>query len=102
MGEVKLEHPTETVRADLRADLTATRARLLPLAFTFGLAGLTLLPEVGRNPRVLGAFLGVAILLCVWNALLLVRARRTGRTLRLEAVLKKQHYVQACAQFAVL
>jgi hypothetical protein len=102
MGEVKLEHPTETGRADLRADLTATRARLLPFAFSFGLAGLTLLPQVRRNPKVLQAFLGVAIVLCVWNALLLVRARRTGRTLRLEVVVRKQHYVQACAQLAVL
>ena len=29
-------------------------------------------------------------------------ARRTGRTLALEVVLKKQHYVQACAQSSVL
>ena len=98
MGEVKVEHPTETSRANL----LDTRARLLPFAFTFGLAGLTLLPQVRRNPKVLTAFLGVAILLCLWNALLLFRARRTGRTLQLEVVLRKQHYVQACAQLAVL
>ncbi len=78
------------------------RALLLPLAFTFGLAGLALLPPVRQNPRVLMAFLGAAAALCAWNAILFVWARRSGRTLTLEVVLRKQHYLQACAQGSVL
>jgi hypothetical protein len=51
---------------------------------------------------VLAAFLGAAVMLCAWNAVLLVSARRRGRTLTLEVVLRKQHYLQACAQGSVL
>ncbi|MBZ5580173.1 MAG: RnfABCDGE type electron transport complex subunit D [Acidobacteriia bacterium] len=79
-----------------------SRSVLLPLAFTLALAGLTLLGPVRQNPRVLWAFLGAAAVLCVWNAGLLLRTRHTGRTLTAEVVLKKQHYLQACAQGSVL
>ena len=78
------------------------RVLLLPLAFTFGLAGLALLPPVRQNPRVLITFLGAAAALCAWNAILFVWARRSGRMLTLEVVLRKQHYLQACAQGSVL
>jgi hypothetical protein len=82
--------------------LVGTRVLLPPCAFTVGLVGVTLLPAVRHNLRVFGSFLGVAIALGVWNALLLARARRTRRLLKLEVVLRKQHYVQASAQAAVL
>jgi hypothetical protein len=90
-------------RAETRLSrLVGTRALLLPFASTFSLAGLTLLPGVHQNPRVLSAFLGVVIALWVWNALLFVWARRSQRILTLEVALRKQHYLQACAQLAVL
>lgn len=75
---------------------------VLPLAFTFGLAGLALLAPVRQNPKVLTAFLGAALALSAWNAVLLVWVRRRGRTLALEVAVKKQHYLQACAGGAVL
>ena len=78
------------------------RALLLPLAFTVGLAGLALLPPVRHNPRVLITFLCVAAVLCAWNAILFVCAGRNGRTLTVDVVLRKQHYLQACAQVSVL
>jgi hypothetical protein len=98
------------------------RALLLPLAFTLGLAGLGFLAPVRQNPKALAAFLGAAAVLLAWNAMLLVFSltqrttqsgaaesmglgsgiRRTGRTLTLEVVLRKQHYLQACAQGSVL
>ncbi len=78
------------------------RALLLPLAFTFGLAGLALLPPVRQNPRVLITFLGAAAALCAWCAILVVWARRSGRMLTIDVVLRKQHYLQACAQGSVL
>jgi hypothetical protein len=80
----------------------AATVLLLPLAFTLSLACLAFLPPVRENPKLLSIFLGAAFLLCAWNAALLVQARRNGRTLTLEVVPKKQHYVQACAQGAVL
>jgi hypothetical protein len=74
----------------------------LPFAFTFGLVGLALLPSVRQNPKVLWAFLGAAIALSAWNVFLLLRTSRTKRKVELEVVLRKQHYVQACAQGSVL
>ncbi len=78
------------------------RPGALPLAFTVPLAGLSLLPAVRQHPKLLVAFLGAAAVLCAWYLLLLVHARRSARALLLEVVLKKQHYLQACAQASVL
>ena len=74
----------------------------LPLAFTCGLAGLALLAPVRENPRTLLAFLGTALLLAAWNAALAVTTRRGARQLAFDVDLRKQHYVQACAQLSVL
>ena len=81
---------------------SSNRAPWLPLAFTFGLAGLALLAPVRQNPKVLAAFLGAAAALCLWNGVLLVWSRRIGRTFAFEAVLKKQHYLQAGVQGSLL
>jgi hypothetical protein len=74
----------------------------LPFAFSCALAALALLAPIRENPRALAAFLGAAGVLAVWNAALVIGARRAGRTLTLEVVLRKQHYLQACAQGSVL
>lgn len=81
---------------------STTGAVLLPLGFTCVLALLTLAPGVRENPKALEAFLGAAGALAAWNAALAVAARRAGRTLTVDLVPKKQHYVQAAAQGAVL
>jgi hypothetical protein len=78
------------------------RALLLPLAFTLGLAGFALLPPVRQNPAVLITFLGATAALGAWNAILFGWVRRSGRTLTFDVVLRKQHYLQACAQASVL
>ncbi len=75
---------------------------VLPFALTCALAGLAFLAPVRQNPRVLWACLGAALALSAWNALLLVWVGRKGRTLKLEVVARKQHYLQACAQGSVL
>jgi hypothetical protein len=80
----------------------AEKRALLPLAFTFGLAGLALLPTVRGNPKLLAAFPGAAVVLCAWNAVLILWVRRSGRALALDFVPRKQHYLQACAQGSVL
>ena len=77
-----------------------TRILLLPAAFTLALSAFALLPAIRQNPRLLAAFVGAAAVLWVWNALLFP-ARRGKRTIELEVVLRKQHYVQACSQLAV-
>jgi len=78
------------------------RTLLLPLAFALGLAGLAFVAPVRQNPKAMWAFLGAAALVCVWDAALLGWSRRGNRTLAVEVVLKKQHYLQACAQGSVL
>ena len=47
-------------------------------------------------------FAGVAAVLLVWNAAVLGAAVRRGRTLSVEIVLRKQHYLQACIQGSLL
>ena len=73
-----------------------------PLGLTLALLGLGLLESVGQNPRLLWSVLGAGITLLVWITVLFGAARRSGRTLTLDIVPRKQHYVQACAQCSVL
>jgi hypothetical protein len=75
---------------------------VLPLALTCGLASLAILDPVRQNPKVLSAFLGTAAILCIWNAVLFFWSRARGRTLVLHVALRKQHYVQAITQIAVV
>jgi hypothetical protein len=74
----------------------------MPFVFTLGVAAFGLLALVRENPRLLWAFWGAAAALAVWNVALFVMARRNGRTFTLAIDLRKQHYLQACAQFSVL
>jgi len=74
---------------------------VLPLAFTGALATFMLLPQVRQQPRQLWSFAAACGVLLLWSAYLLAtRAHR--RHLTVEVVLRKQHYVQACAQGSVL
>src|SRR5215510_1265573 len=74
---------------------------LLPLTFTALLAALAFSTPVRSNPRLLWAFVGVALILVAWNALL-ASMLREGRKLAVEVVLKKQHYMQALGQGIIL
>jgi hypothetical protein len=83
-------------------DLRAPKALALPLAFTAALASLSILPSVRANPRLEWSFWIVAAVLVVWNVALVAHSIATRRTLTLEIVIRKQHYLQACAQGSVL
>src|SRR5688572_15792625 len=76
------------------------RLLTLPALFIAALAGLTTLPTVRQNPRVVWAFLIAAAALGLWAILLALAPR--SRELGLELNLRKQHYIQACAQGSVL
>jgi hypothetical protein len=101
MGSLPVE---AVVEADLEVGPSAagTRALALPLAFALGLAAFTFIDPVRQNATLVRTFAGAASLLLVWNAMLLTAAVRSGRTLAVEVVLRKQHYLQACAQGSVL
>ena len=75
---------------------------MAPLAISLALGALALLTPAREVPSLVRTFLGAALVLGAWNLLLLLSVRRTGRTLKLEMVLRKQHYLQACAQASVL
>ena len=88
--------------AETSVSSPAGNRRFLPLVFTLGLAGLALFPAVRQDAKLLWAFLGAVALLLAWAGALFLQVRRSGRTLALEFSLKKQHYLQACAQGSVL
>ena len=86
----------------LATRLSPHRALGLPLVFTLGLVALGLLDSVRHTPRLQWSLFGAAAALAAWNAVLYLSALRTVRTLTLEMVPRKQHYIQACAQGTVL
>lgn len=94
------QRPTQQ-SAVTRLALRPSRALALPLLFTLALFLFGLLPSARENAAVRWAFWGAGALLLVWNAILLAAASRSGRTLTLEVVLRKQHYLQACAQLCI-
>jgi hypothetical protein len=81
--------------------LRAGRALLAPLVFTLALGAFGLLPSSAEVPALRASFFGAAALLLAWNAFVYGRARRAGRTFELEVVLRKQHYLQACAHLSI-
>jgi TPR repeat protein len=73
----------------------------LALLLTLALAGLSLLPRVNYNWRLLGAFWAAAGVLLVLLLVLRLRAARAGRALQYEFVPMPVHYVQATMQACV-
>ena len=66
------------------------------------LAGMAFLTPVRQNSTLMWTFFGTAVLLGAWIAAMKFDALRRNRTFTIEVVLKKQHYLQACAQGSVL
>jgi hypothetical protein len=78
------------------------QAICLPLGFVVGLVAIGMVNPVRQNPRLLWSFAATSLILAIWSVAVIERARRTHRQLTLEIVLRKQHYLQACAQGSVL
>jgi hypothetical protein len=66
-----------------------------------GLAAFALIGGIRANPRLVWSFLGASAALLVWAAALLRAARRQRRTLILEFVVRRQHYLQAFVQTSI-
>jgi hypothetical protein len=94
------EQPVQPLPAWSR-QYSPLRALSLPFVFTLALAAFGLLAPVRQNVHLLWAFWGAAAALAAWNLMLLVSARRSRRALTLAIELRKQHYLQACAQLSV-
>jgi hypothetical protein len=78
----------------------ATASLPATLALAVGALGVWAAPR-GGSP-LSWSFIGPAAGLLVWNAVLVGLAARERRTLAVSVVLRKQHYLQACAQGSVL
>ncbi|MYI75110.1 MAG: tetratricopeptide repeat protein [Acidobacteria bacterium] len=83
------------------AGLPPARALLLPQAFSLLVLAFALAGSVARQPRLFAAIAGAGGLLLAWTVVLHVLAGRRRRTFALDVVLRKQHWVQACAQLSV-
>lgn len=80
--------------------LSPGAALALPGAGALLLSGFALISR--QNPNVFWTFMGAAAGLLIWAAALYWSARRATRTLTLEFLPRKQHWLQACAQGTVL
>lgn len=77
-------------------------ALVLPLALSALLAALSLLPMVGQLTVLRQSLLGAAVFVATATGLFFYLAGPRGRVLGLDVSLRKQHYLQACAQFSVM
>lgn len=81
--------------------LSPGRALTLPCAFAIALGAFALL-AVRQRPDLVRTFLVAAGALLIWSAVLYAAARGANRTLTLEISLRRQHWLQACAQTTIL
>ncbi len=82
-------------------NLSVARAFLLPLVFTSGLVAFALYPPVRQNPRLLWSVVGTGAIQLAWTGVLLVSVLRSHRVFHLDIVLRRQHWVQACAHTSI-
>ena len=99
MAQSELGH-AHSRAVDHRRCLAGRHVLALPLALTAPLAAGTLLLAVKGNVPLACSFSAAATCLILWNGLLFTSVLRR-RALTLQIALRKQHYVQACAQTAV-
>jgi hypothetical protein len=81
--------------------LSAGGAFALNAGFVAGLLVLSQLSLLQQRPTVRASVVAAALFLLAWSALLFGILRR-GRKVTLEIVLRRQHYLQACLQGALI
>ena len=82
--------------------LQPEQALAIPFAATLVLLALSALPSVRGNLHLFWSFWGAGAAMLAWTALTFATARSRGRKLVVEVVLRKQHYIQACAHLSIL
>ena len=81
--------------------LSAGSAFLLNGCFVAGLLVLSQLTLLQDRPMVRASIVGAALFLLAWSALLFGALRR-GQKVTVEIIVRRQHYLQACQQGAVI
>jgi hypothetical protein len=89
-------------RAPRLSALPPQHALAVPFVFSSTLLVMALAPSIRESSALTGAFVGGGTLLVAWMAVLYGAARRRRRTLAIDVVLRKQHYLQAFAQCSIL
>jgi len=85
-----------------RTGARSTRALRLPACVIAVLTATAWLPSIRQNPALFGSVLSAAAVLLAGLGVLVLRVRAAGRTLGISIDIRKQHYLQACAQGSVL
>ena len=84
------------------ADAAQARNLWIPAALSVGLVCLSVTPRVLANDVLTASFRVAAALLLAWLAVVAARTRAGRVAPRLSIALRKQHYIQALCQIAVL
>jgi hypothetical protein len=90
-----------SAKAKAGTRLSAAGAFLLNACFVAGLLGLSQLSVLQARPTVRASLVSAALFLIAWSGVLFGVLRR-GQKVALEIVPRRQHYLQACQQAAVL
>lgn len=80
----------------------AFRALQIPGLAAALLAALAQLPLIRGHDNLYPVVLSAAGFLLVWGAVVAITAQRSGRVLTLERLVRRPHWVQACAQVSLL
>ena len=94
--------PRDAPPAPADAGFRTGLALAMPLALAAALAAMCLLPSVRQHALLTQSLLGAAGFVAAWTGLFFYIAGPQRRVLGIEVVLRKQHYLQACAQFSVM
>ena len=81
--------------------ISAGAAFAINACFIAGLLVLSQLPLLQQRPVVRTSVIGAALFLLAWSVVLFAVVRR-GQKVTLEIMLRRQHYLQACQQGAVI
>lgn len=82
------------------AGAATVRVLALPIVLALVLSAFALFSQ--QNSKLAASFVGAGALLLVWSAVLYASARSANRTLTIALDVRRQHWLQACAQGTVL
>ena len=95
-------HPGTPPSRSRALRLAPARAAWLPVSVALALLVFLLFESIRQAPGLAWSFVGGSAALLVWAAVVFTSAARRRRVLTLQIALRKQHYIQACAQGSVL
>lgn len=77
-------------------------AAAMPVGLALALVGLSVFPQVGKDPPVFRSFVAASVFLVLWAGVLYLRASDQKRSFSIEPAVRRAHYIQMFAQGSVL